>query len=213
MAETRMALNAQTETEQKTRRATGLDFQRRFTDGKAVPIRHSRMGAPHRADRQRQRPGNFPPGKRRSPQVLVADGHEHRHLEIFSRQAEYPRARSLGAAADRPRGGHDRPLGRRGRLLRHRRIQARFPRRTDPPARRAEDGLQFAGVVQRGRAGQAAVLRLLHQLRPGQHGLDHEPGEDGRHALQVGLRHGHEFLDRCAAATNRFPAAASPPAR
>ncbi|HYL67926.1 MAG TPA: vitamin B12-dependent ribonucleotide reductase [Candidatus Limnocylindria bacterium] len=37
MAETRTALNAHTETEQKTRRASGLDFERRFTDGKVSP--------------------------------------------------------------------------------------------------------------------------------------------------------------------------------
>src|SRR6202142_888737 len=38
MAETRMALNGQTQTEQATRRATGLEFQRRFTDGKVSPF-------------------------------------------------------------------------------------------------------------------------------------------------------------------------------
>jgi len=38
MAETRPALNAHTETEQKTRRASGLDFERRFTDGKVSPF-------------------------------------------------------------------------------------------------------------------------------------------------------------------------------
>ena len=38
MAETRMALNGQTQTEQATRRATGLEFQRRFTDGKTAPF-------------------------------------------------------------------------------------------------------------------------------------------------------------------------------
>jgi ribonucleoside-diphosphate reductase alpha chain len=38
MAETRTALNAHTETEQKTRRASGLDFERRFTDGKVSPF-------------------------------------------------------------------------------------------------------------------------------------------------------------------------------
>jgi ribonucleoside-diphosphate reductase alpha chain len=38
MAETRTALNAQTETEQRTRRASGLDFERRFTDGKVSPF-------------------------------------------------------------------------------------------------------------------------------------------------------------------------------
>ncbi|MGA8222276.1 MAG: vitamin B12-dependent ribonucleotide reductase [Candidatus Acidiferrales bacterium] len=37
MAETRTALNAQTETEKQARRASGLDFQRRFTDGKVSP--------------------------------------------------------------------------------------------------------------------------------------------------------------------------------
>jgi ribonucleoside-diphosphate reductase alpha chain len=38
MAETRTALNAQTETEQRTKRASGLDFERRFTDGKVSPF-------------------------------------------------------------------------------------------------------------------------------------------------------------------------------
>jgi ribonucleoside-diphosphate reductase alpha chain len=38
MAETRTALNARTETEKTTRRATGLDFQRRFTDAKVSPF-------------------------------------------------------------------------------------------------------------------------------------------------------------------------------
>ena len=37
MAETKMSLSRSTETEQGTRRATGLDFQRRFTDGKVSP--------------------------------------------------------------------------------------------------------------------------------------------------------------------------------
>jgi ribonucleoside-diphosphate reductase alpha chain len=37
MAETRTAMNGMTETNQATRRATGLEFQRRFTDGKASP--------------------------------------------------------------------------------------------------------------------------------------------------------------------------------
>jgi ribonucleoside-diphosphate reductase alpha chain len=37
MAETRTAINGMTETNQMTRRATGLEFQRRFTDGKVSP--------------------------------------------------------------------------------------------------------------------------------------------------------------------------------
>jgi ribonucleoside-diphosphate reductase alpha chain len=38
MAEARMALNGIMQTEQTTRKATGLDFQRRFTDGKVSPF-------------------------------------------------------------------------------------------------------------------------------------------------------------------------------
>src|ERR1700722_9443690 len=38
MAEARMALNGLMQTEQTTRKATGLDFQRKFTDGKVSPF-------------------------------------------------------------------------------------------------------------------------------------------------------------------------------
>src|SRR5581483_3061050 len=38
MAETRMALNGIMQTEQTTRKASGLEFQRRFTDGKVSPF-------------------------------------------------------------------------------------------------------------------------------------------------------------------------------
>src|ERR1700690_235283 len=38
MAETRTAMNGMTEAEQATRRASGLEFQRRFTDGKVSPF-------------------------------------------------------------------------------------------------------------------------------------------------------------------------------
>ena len=38
MAETRMALNSSTQTDKTTRRSTGLEFHRRFTDGKVAPF-------------------------------------------------------------------------------------------------------------------------------------------------------------------------------
>ncbi|MBZ5694242.1 MAG: vitamin B12-dependent ribonucleotide reductase [Acidobacteriia bacterium] len=38
MAETRMALNANSQTEKPTKRTTGLEFHRRFTDGKVAPF-------------------------------------------------------------------------------------------------------------------------------------------------------------------------------
>ncbi len=85
--------------------------------------------------------------------------------------------------------------GEEGRLFCRWRFARRVPGRTGAPAGRAEDGVQFAGVVQRGRAAEAAVLGLLHQFRSRQHGIDHGPGQDRRHAVQVGLGNGHEFFD------------------
>ena len=38
MAETRMTLQGKIETEQVTKRASGVEFQRRFTDGKVSPF-------------------------------------------------------------------------------------------------------------------------------------------------------------------------------
>ena len=209
MAETRTVWNGMTETNQITRRASGLEFQRRFTDGKVSPFDKVEW------ERRTALIGNdkgqviFRQENVEVPKSWSHDGDEHRRFEIFSRQAQHTGARNLGAAIDRPRGEYDCALGRGGRLLRHARIARRFPRRADAPAGRAEDGFQFAGVVQRGRAAQAAVLGVLHQFRAGQHGFDHGPGQDGRDAVQVGLRNGHEFLHRCAAARKRFRAAAS----
>ena len=42
---------------------------------------------------------------------------------------------------------------------------------------------------------QAAVLRVLHQLGPGQHGLDHGPRQDRGHAVQVRLGRRREPVD------------------
>ncbi len=194
MAETRTALNAHTETQQGKPRVSGLEFQRRFTDGKTSPFDKVEW------ERRTALIGNekgqviFRQENVEVPKTWSHDGDEHRCLEVFSRQAKHPRTRNLRTATDRPRSRYDCALGRRGRLLRERRIEKHFPRRTDAPAGGAEGGIQFAGVVQRRRAAQAAVLGVLHQLRPGQHGLDHEPGEDRGHAVQVGLGHGNQFL-------------------
>src|SRR2546429_6881827 len=53
-------------------------------------------------------------------------------------------------------------------------------RSTDPPAGRAENGLQFPGVVQRRRPGQAAMLRLLYQL-----------GQRDRKSTRLNSSHGY----------------------
>ena len=41
MAEMRMTLQSKSETDQVTRRASGLEFQRRFTDGQTVLFWHT----------------------------------------------------------------------------------------------------------------------------------------------------------------------------
>ena len=72
---------------------------------------------------------------------------------------------------------------------------AHVPGRADPPARPPEDGVQLAGLVQRRHRGEAAVLRLLHQLGRGHDVLDHGPRQDRGHALQVRLGRRRQPLD------------------
>ncbi len=194
MAETRMALNGRTETEQATRRATGLEFQRRFTDGKVAPFdkvewerRTALIGNDKGQVIFRQENVEVPKSWSMTATNIVASKYFHGKPNTPERETSVRQL--IGRVVDTiVRWGEE------GGYFATPDSEECISRRADSPARRTEDGLQFAGVVQRGRAGEAAMLRLLHQLRPGQHGLDHEPGEDRRHALQVGLRHGNEFL-------------------
>ena len=76
-----------------------------------------------------------------------------------------------------------------------RRGPGRVQGRAHPPPRAPEDGVQLAGLVQRRDRREAAVLRVLHQLGPGQHGLDHGPRQDRGHAVQVRLGRRREPVD------------------
>ena len=111
MAEARMVLNGIMQTENITRKASGLDFQRRFTDGKVSPFdkvewekRTALIGNDKGQVIFRQENVEVPKG-------MVTDGDQHRRVEIFSWQAEYTGARDIGAATDWPRGGNDCALG------------------------------------------------------------------------------------------------------
>ena len=84
------------------------------------PVRRDRVGAARRAHPRQGRAG-LRAAQRRVPAVLVADGDEHRRAEVLPRAAQLPRARAQRQADDRPRRRHDRRLGPRRRLLRHRR--------------------------------------------------------------------------------------------
>ena len=66
------------------------------------------------------------------------------------------------------------------------------PGRADPPPAAPDGGVQLAGVVQRRLRGAPAVLRLLHPVGRGRHGVD--PGLDpqGGPGLPRRLRLGHQ---------------------
>ena len=99
--------------------AKALSIRRRFTTPGVHPfdtveweLRDARIGHGDKVAFE-QRDVEF-------PKTLVAERHEHRRPEVLPRPARLARARALGQADDRPRRRHDRRLGPRARLLRHR---------------------------------------------------------------------------------------------
>ena len=117
------------------------------------------MGAPRRADPGQGRPG-VRAAKRRVPEVLVADGDEHRRAEVLPRSHDLPRPRAVREADGRPRRRHDRRLGSRRRLLRDRRggRHVRGGAEGDPR--------QPVRVVQLARSGSTSASRRSRSARP-----------------------------------------------
>ena len=135
------------------------------------PVRRDRVGAPRRAHPRQGRTDVRAEG-RRVPQVLVADGDEHRGAEVLPRPHGVARARALRQADDRPRRRHDRRLGPRGRLLRVGRGGGHLRGRAQDDPRQPVRVVQLAGLVQRRLRGAAAVLGLLHPLDRRLDGVD-----------------------------------------
>ena len=129
------------------------------------------MGDPRRLHPRQGQAGVRAEG-RRVPEVLVADGHEHRRAEVLPRAPGLARAGDERQADDRPRRRHDRPLGPRRRLLRRRGRGADVRGRAEGDPRQPARRLQLAGLVQRRLRGEAAVLRLLHPLDRRLDGVD-----------------------------------------
>ena len=127
---------------------------------------------------------------RRVPEVLVADGHQHRRPEVLPRPPRIPRARVERAPDDRPRRLHDRRLGPRRRVLRRRGRGRDVRGRAEGDPRQPARVVQLAGLVQRRLRGEAAVLGVLHPLDRRLDGVDPRldpPG--GRHLpRRLGLR-------------------------
>ena len=78
---------------------------------------------------QRERRRRLRAERRRDAEVLVADGHQRRRLEVLPRPPQHARPRDLRAPAHRPRRPHHHPVGTRGRLLRLRGGRRHLPRR------------------------------------------------------------------------------------
>ena len=140
-------------------------------DPRPRPVRRDRVGDARRPDPRQGRPRLRAEG-RRVPEVLVADGDEHRRAEVLPRPHVLAGARAQRQADDRPRRRDDRRLGPRGQLLRRRGrgrdLRGRAEGDPGQPVRR----LQLAGLVQRRLRGEAAVQRLLHPLDRGLDGVD-----------------------------------------
>ncbi len=132
---------------------------------------------------------------RRGPELLEPARHQRRGQQVLPRPRRHAGARAQRQAAHRPRRQQHRRVGRDPALLRERRGPGRVQGRAHPPARPPEDGVQLAGLVQRRDRREAAVLRVLHQLGPGQHGLDHGPRQDRGHAVQVRLGRRRQPVD------------------
>ena len=158
------------------------------------PVRRDRVGAPRRDHPGQGRPG-LRAAERRVPALLVADGDEHRRAEVLPRAAQLSGARAQRQADGRPGRRHDRRLGPRRRLLRHRRRGRHLRGGAEGDPRQPVRLLQLPGLVQRRLRGEAAVLRLLHPLDRRHDGLDPrlDPAR-GRH-LPRRLRLGPQPLE------------------
>ena len=197
MADPQMALQNSTVTTTTTsepRPKTGLDFKRYFTDGRVSPFdavewerRVAQIGNEKGQVIFRQENVEVPKSWSQTATNIVASKYFHGKLDTPERETSVRQL--IGRVVDTivgwgENGGYFASTASRDAFrddLTHLLVQQKM-------------SFQFAGVVQRGRAAQAAMLGLLHQLRAGRYGVHHGPGEDRGHAFQVGLRHGHEFL-------------------
>ena len=172
----------------------GLTFERRWTRPGVHPYDEI-LGIPDGRHLERDRQDGVRAEGRRGPELLEPARHQRRGQQVLPRPRRHAGARAQRPAAHRPRGQQHHRVGRDPALLRDRRGPRRVQGRAHPPARPPEDGVQLAGLVQRRDRRQAAVLRVLHQLGPGQHGLDHGPRQDRGHAVQVRLGRRREPVD------------------
>ncbi len=221
------------------KKSTGLSIRRFFTKAGVAP--YYKVEWELRTARITDAKGNVDlrAEKRRSPQRLVDDRHQHRGHQISARHARHSRARNRSAPAGLPRRRDHPRLGLPAatsappktapfsttssctswsastRLQLARLVQRRLP---PPRARLRRPNWHWNPQdpdrrLRRHRIQQSAVLRLLHQLDQRHHRLHPHSRQDRRHALQVGIRHRHQSLASALLHRKLSAAAAPPPAR
>ena len=173
----------------------GLTVESSLHRGRHPPIRHGRVGDSRRDHRQPGQAG-VRAARRRVPDDLVAERHQHRRPEVLpradrtrpsaSRRSSQMVGRVAGTIAGWGReGGYF--ATRRGR----RRVRGRAHLHPSQPAR----GVQLAGLVQRRLRGAPAVLGLLHPLGRGRARVDPRLEHQGGQDLPRRLRLGHQPVE------------------
>ena len=222
-----------------TRKAPGLSFRRFFTKAGVSPYDEIEWELRTRPDHRRQGQRHLRAERCRSPQRLVDDCHQHRGQQISARhRSARPSARPASASWSTRVAETIRDWGMAQGYFRTPEDGATFHDELahillrqyaafnspvwfnvgcdriepnsdaqnwhwNPPAQRVEFGV--TGYK------HAAVLGLLHQLGEGFARLHPHPGQDRRHALQVGIGHRHQSLS-AALLDRKLSAAAAPPA-
>ena len=221
MSHTKMALNEKTTLQPNTTTPadvgvrTGLEFQRYFTDGRTSPFdtvewerRVAQIGNEKGKVIFRQEDVEVPKGWSQTATNIVA-------VEIFSRQARTPETRGpVSAPTHQHVVNRDCRLGRAGRLLRW--YASRDAFRDALTHLLFEQKMAFNSPVwfNIGVQPKPQCSACFHQLRPGRHGIHHEPGQDqGMFNFTVGLEALARIFFLTRQPRKRFPAAASPPGR
>ena len=202
----------QTQLESEVRTGEGLSVRRFFTvpgehpfDAVEWELRDARIGHGDKVSFE-QRDVEFPKSWSQNATNIVAQ--KYFRGQLGSPAREHSVQQMIGRVA-----GHDRRLGTRARLLRHRRRRRDVRGGADPHPAPPDGGVQLAGVVQRRLRGEPAVLGVLHPERRGHDGVDPRVEHQGGDDLPRRLGLGHQPVEDPRLDGASWPRAAPRPGR
>ena len=190
-------------------------------------IRRGAMGTAHRLHHQRQRAGDLRAAGRRGSRGLVADGHQYRRQQVFPRPhgiagARAQRAQLVHRVVDtiaewgktdgyfRTAEDAENFRNELAHLMLTQKACFNSPVWFNVGVKEARGyGWYYDEATDRfgkleDRPDEAAVLGLLHQLGARQPGIHPRSGQDRRHAVQVGLGHGHQSFHAARGRSHSF---------